>query len=45
MEYTREDSQVAGENLVLKLVRKIRARPLGLGLNPEELVTLFRENI
>lgn len=45
MEYTGEDSQVAGENLVVKLVIKIRGRPLGLGLNPEELVTSFRENI
>lgn len=45
MEYTGEDAQVAGEDLVVKLVGEFRARALGLGLNPEELVTSFRENV
>lgn len=36
---------MAGGNLVVKLIREIGARVLGLGLNPEELVTSFRGNI
>lgn len=36
---------MAGGNFVVKLIRKIGARVLGLGPNPEELVTSFRGNI
>lgn len=45
MGYTSRDSQAVGGNLVVRLVREIRARVLSAGPNPELLVTSFRGNI
>lgn len=41
MKYTEGNSQVAGEELFVKLVKEIRARPLSLELNPEKSVISF----